>query len=738
MKHLILSLLISGAGHTISAQEVIKGIIKDETGEPLVGANVVWLNTTAGTTTDLNGAFHLNRNSATDKLVVSYIGYQSDTLSIAKNAAPLDVQLKSNLTLDEVIVRAPGTGTMTSRLEPFQMQKMSTAEFQRAACCNLSEAFETNPSVDVAYSDAATGAKQIRLLGLSNAYVQMLTENNPSFRGAASLYGMDYIPGPWMESIQVSKGAASVKNGYEAVTGQINVEYKKPDKADPLTLNLFTADNGRIEGNADGNILLNDNLATGLFLHYSNDKQSHDANKDGFLDRPLLEQFNVLNRWTYNKGRLHSEWGAKYIRENRQSGQSHNAMPAEHERYTIRLKTNRAEFFTKNGYILNPERNSSIALIVSGSSHDLKSNYGHNRYDLWQGNLYSSLMFETEFGPKHQLSTGLSFVSDFLDQKVAITDNASTLAPKRNEYVPGAYAQYTYKPTSNLTLLAGIRLDHHNEYGFFVTPRMHVKYEPAPWIQLRASAGKGYRSVNVLAENNNLLASSRIRNLYIADNLDQEEAWNYGISMSNFIPIGDKELGITTEFYQTDFRKQIVMDNETSAHGIYFYNLDGRSYARSFQVEATYPFFTGFEFRAAYRLNDIKMTYNGVLKEKAFTSRHKGLITASYQTANPAKRWQFDYTLQINGGGRLPDPDPSKPLWAATFKPYVINHMQVSKYFKSWSVYLGAENLFNFTQQNPIVDAENPFGDNFDATMIWGPVHGRTIYAGIRWNLFRN
>ena len=283
MKHLILSLLISGAGHTISAQEVIKGIIKDETGEPLVGANVVWLNTTAGTTTDLDGAFHLNRNSATDKLVVSYIGYQSDTLSIAKNAAPLDVQLKSNLTLDEVIVRAPGTGTMTSRLEPFQMQKMSTAEFQRAACCNLSEAFETNPSVDVAYSDAATGAKQIRLLGLSNAYVQMLTENNPSFRGAASLYGMDYIPGPWMESIQVSKGAASVKNGYEAVTGQINVEYKKPDKADPLTLNLFAADNGRIEGNADGNILLNDNLATGLFLHYSNDKQSHDANKDGFL-----------------------------------------------------------------------------------------------------------------------------------------------------------------------------------------------------------------------------------------------------------------------------------------------------------------------------------------------------------------------------------------------------------------------------------------------------------------------
>ncbi|MGL4779396.1 MAG: TonB-dependent receptor plug domain-containing protein, partial [Bacteroidales bacterium] len=340
---------------------------------------------------------------------------------------------------------------------------------------NLSEAFETNASVDVSYADAATGAKQIKMLGLSNEYVQLMTENNPTFRGAVSRYGMDYIPGPWMESIQISKGASSVKNGYEAVAGQINVEYKKPYASDPLTINLFGSDNGRLEGNVDGNIRINENLSAGIFAHYSNDKKAHDANKDGFLDRPKLEQINLMNRWNYRKGNLHSDFGIRYINDKRESGQSQH-LKDNHiaDLYQVSLRTNRLEFFSKNGYIIDADKNQSIALILSGSGHDLNSKYGLNTYQLKQNNLYANLIFETDLGIRHQLSSGVSMTLDQLDQKLSLTKPIEGISPERNEFVFGGYAQYTYKPLSNLTILAGIRADHHNEYGAFITPRLHV------------------------------------------------------------------------------------------------------------------------------------------------------------------------------------------------------------------------------------------------------------------------
>lgn len=740
MKHTFLLSLFLGITLVLSAQTKLQGTVVDESGAPLLGANVVWVGSSIGGTTNEDGQFSIDRNPKESRLAISYVGYITDTLTVHNPDNHLSIQLGSNTKLGEVIVRGHGTGTLLSRIETLNVQKIGVAEFHRAACCNLSEAFETNASVDVNYSDAATGAKTIRMLGLSNHYVQMLTENTPNFRGIASLYGMDWIPGPWMESIQISKGAASVKNGYESVTGQINVEYKKPQNADPMTLNLFAMDNGRMEGNFDGNLKLNDHLSSALLAHYSNDKFNHDANDDGFLDRPRLEQVNLLNRWLYSKGRYHSETGLKYIYETRNSGQPEGHITNQHDDlYTINMRTHRGEFFTKNGLILDADKDQSVALILSGSMHDFDSNYGINRYDARQSNLYASLMFETAWGNdhRHQLSTGLSFVGDFLDQTVLIPGTTSTLPAKRTEFTPGVYGQYTYKPISTLTLMAGLRVDNHSDYGLFVTPRANVKWDATEWLQLRATAGKGYRSVNVWAENNNLLASSRVKNLSIADDLKMESAWNYGVSATAHIPLAGKELTVALDYYRTDFENQVIVDNETAANAISFYNLDGRSYANSMQLEVAYPLFRGFDLRAAYRLNDTQVTYNGILKEKAQQSRHKGLVTASYKTSNPVSFWQFDYTLQINGGGRLPSPDVAAPLWDERFKSFTITNIQISKFFRNWSIYLGAENLFNFSQENPIIDAAHPYGDRFDATLVYGPVHGRSIYGGIRWNLSR-
>lgn len=720
----------------VSADKWVKGHVLDEHSEPVIGANIYWEGTQQGTTSDANGFFELMQKNGNKNLVVSYIGYTTSVIPVTDTSKPLKVILVGEVALQEVVVSERKMGTIASRTSVLQTQKITYDEICRAACCNLAESFETNPSVDVSYSDAATGARQIKLLGLAGTYVQMLTENYPNFRGAASLYGLDYVPGAWMGSIQVSKGTSSVKNGYEALAGQINVEFKKPPTADIFSVNLFGSDAGRYEGNADASWHINDKVSTGLLVHYSNDKMQHDGNDDGFLDNPLKEQVNVMNRWYHKLDKYVAQYGARYLHESRTGGQDtkhHNFV----DPYRVHLNTNRAELFTKQAYIIDKEKVESVAMILSGSYHEQKSMYDRTPYNVYQKNVYASLLYEKEFSPAHALSTGLSMNYDGFDENLR-QDGVENLYD-RTEIVPGAYVQYTYNWSDKLTVLAGIRADYSSLYDFFVTPRLHVKYNPFDWFHIRASAGKGFRTANVLAENNFLLASSR--KMRIADNLDQEEAWNTGLNLSFYIPLFGKELTVNGEWYYTNFLKQVVVDMDSDPHAVSFYNLDGKSYSNSFQIEATYPFFRGFTLTAAYRYTDAKTDYkdaNGVVSrlKKPLVSDYKGLVTASYQT--PLKKWQFDLTGQFNGGGRMPVPDKTNPLWDTDFKAYTVVNAQITKYFRRWSIYVGAENLFDFKQSHPIIDPENPRGDNFDGSMVWGPVHGRKIYAGLRFNISRD
>ena len=731
-KYIALLLVFMATGSY--AQQLVTGTVFDTEGERVIGASVTWKNSTIGTTTDIDGKFEIKPHKGSKELTVSFIGYEPVTLAInSQTKLPLDIKLKPGIELKEVQVTGRKMGLVQNRAGILNSQTISSTELLRAACCNLGESFETNPSVDVSYSDAATGAKQIKLLGLSGTYVQMLTENIPNFRGAASPYGLGYIPGPWMQSIQVSKGTSSVKNGYEAITGQINVEYKKPKTADIVSANLYGNSMGRFEANADASVLLNKNLSTMVFAHYENETDEQDDNHDGFSDSPSMKQYNLQNRWEYHKGNYMLHAGIKGLSEKRASGQMHDM----DNPYRIGINTDRVELFAKNAFILNPERNSSIALILSGSVHNQDSYFGRKLYDVNQNNGYASLLFETDFTSKHNLSTGLSFNYDSYDQSYRLTHNINQSKTDDfiKEAVSGAYAQYTYKPSEKWTFMAGLRGDYSSQYGFFVTPRAHIKYNMNEYVNLRASAGKGYRAPHVLAENNFLLASSRSVN--IADNLDQEEAWNYGASASFYLPIAGKTLNINTEYYYTDFTKQVVTDMDSDPHAVSFYNLNGESYAKNFQIEASYPFFKGFTLTAAYRMTDVKTTYNGILREKPLTGKYKGLITASYQT--PLKIWQFDTTLQLNGGGRMPTPytnEDGSLSWDNRYKGFPQLSAQITRFFRFGSIYLGAENLTGFTQKSPIIDASNPYGNNFDSTMIWGPVqHGAKYYLGVRFNL---
>ncbi len=713
--------------------EKVKGYVFDEQKRPVIGANIYWEKSNKGTTTDAEGFFEIEMISGEEPLVVTYLGYVSQTISVNDPGNELEIFLKEdNTLLDDLVVTKRPAGTVHQRMALLQTEKVTVGEIHRAACCNLGESFETNPSVDVAYSDAATGAKQVKLLGLSGMYVQMLTENYPSFRGVASPFGLDYVPGAWMDGIYISKGTSSVKNGYEALAGQINVEYKKPEHMDLFSLNLFASDAMRMEANADASVKFGENVSSALFLHYSNDTQPHDVNNDGFLDYPKLQQFNVMNRWNHTAGHYVAQYGVKYLNESRNSGQDTHNQPVE-DSYSISLRANRGEVYTKQAYIFSDdELAESVALIGSASVHDQKSKYDKTRYDVNQKNLYLNLVYEKDFSPMHNLSTGVSFNYDRFDERLQ-EGNASY-----REAVPGAYIQYGLNIDGTFIVQAGVRADYSSVYGFFVTPRLHVKYNPVSWLRLRGSIGKGFRTTHVLAENNYLLASSR--RIDIAGNLKQEEAWNTGLNAMLHIPLGDKELMISGEYYHTRFINQVIVDVDSDPHAVSFYNLDGgKSYTNSAQVEVSYPFFDGFTFTAAYRyirsMSDYKNRQTGETRflTKPLMNDYKGLITASYQT--PLKKWQFDLTGIFSGGGRMPAPDVQDPLWEPRFDPFATLNGQITKFFRKFSVYAGFENLFDFRQTNPIIDAHNPRGRNFDATMVWGPVHGRKIYAGLRLNI---
>ncbi len=628
-----------------------------------------------------------------------------------------------------VTTRRPGMSRVAGAENGIRINRV---ELFRAACCNLGESFTTNPSVDVNYSDAATGAKQIRLLGLSGTYVQMLTENLPNWRGAASPYALDYVPGPWMNSIQVSKGASSVRNGYESITGQIDIEYLKPDNDPGLTANLYGSSLGRFEANADGNVHLTQRLSSELLAHYQDEWGHHDMNNDGFQDQPNVRQVNLMNRWKWHGDSHLFHGGLGLINEKRKGGQTHHTAPDLHHLYGINIETERYEGYMKHAFILNPEHGTNIALMGNLSSHSMDATWGHKSYHVNQKNAYAQLMFETDFAVGHNLSAGLSLVHDYLKQDL---QNCGFNAGKERETTTGVYAQYTYTLTDKVVAMAGLRVDHSSLHGTFLTPRFHLKVTPHEVVSLRFSAGKGYRTVHALAENNYLLASGR---RLVIEPMGQENAWNYGASGSLLIPIGGKMLKVNLEYYHTRFGNQAVVDYDTDATIIRIADLDGKSYSNTFQIDATYPIISGLVLTAAYRWNDVKTTYGGKLLEKPLTNRYKGLLTASYKT--PLELWQFDITLQLNGGGRMPTPytlPDGSPSWPSHFHAFEQLSAQVTRWFRHFSVYIGGENLTGVRQQQTIINAADPWSETFDPTMVWGPVHGAMAYAGIRINIGR-
>ena len=730
---------------TILSQEILNGVVLESVEnkeQPLSGANVYWLNTSIGKITDANGKFSIAYKKGYSKLVISYVGFKTDTLTIDTNTSIKHV-LQSTSALDEVTITSRKLATAKSYLKATNVITVSSDELLKAACCNLSESFETNPSIDVNFADAVSGTKQIRMLGLKSPYILIATENVPAIRGASQAYGLGFIPGTWVESIQITKGAGSVVNGYESIAGQINAELVKPLTDNQFFLNAYGSVNGRLELNTHINQKLSDKWSSGLYIHGNSRNQKFDKNDDSFLDVPLKKQINVMNRWQYVNGEkgIVGFINLRYLNDETQSGQvkfNPDTDQGTTNNWGSQINTERFEVTTKLGYV-NPEVPwQTLGFQTAFSHHKQDSYFGLNQYDIKHNSFYSNLIYNSIISDsRHKVKTGLSFTLDDYTELV----NVDTYNRVENSY--GAFFEYAYDNLDKLTLTAGLRADVHNRFGFFVTPRLHLRYTPWAKSALRFSVGRGIKSANIFAENQNVFSSSR--QLIIRNNggriygLDPEIAWNFGVSFLQSFNLFGQKGDITFDFYRTDFKNQVVVDWENPFE-INFYNLEGNSFANSFQTEVNYNAFTNFDIRMAYKFYDVQTDYDSGKLQRPLTPRHRLFANISYETTQTDKgsQWKFDTTYNWLSQQRFPDTSLSVPAFQVDeFSPAIGTlNLQVTKVFSSkFEVYVGGENVTNIRQSNPILSADNPFGSNFDTNFVYGPIFGSMYYAGLRYKI---
>ena len=741
----IIFILLLFPGISIS-QEKIEGIVLetiDNKEVPLGGANVFWLGSKVGDVTNFDGLFEIPYEEGRTALVISYVGYTSDTLTITTPRKVRHV-LKSKGSLDEITVTSRRKATSRSFLNAENVINVSSAELLKAACCNLSESFETNPSIDVNFADAVTGTRTIRMLGLTSPYTLITTENIPAIRGARQAYGLSFIPGTWVESIQITKGAGSVVNGFESIAGQINAEYVKPQTDDRLFVNAYGAINGRTELNTHVNTKVSNRWDTGLYVHGNYRGEKNDRNEDGFLDTPLAKQVNIMNRWQYTnaeKGFI-SFINLRYMKDGKQIGQT--AFNPDMDRGTTNawggeIDTQHYGVTAKVGYVFPDIPYQSIGLQVAYSNHDQDSYFGLRTFDVQHESLYVNGLLKSIIGDsRHVFKTGINATYDDYDEAV------EGISYDRTENSIGAFFEYAYDDLENFTMTAGLRIDTHNLLGTFLTPRVHARYTPWEKAAIRASAGRGKRSANIFVENQSLFSTNRTISILDTGGeiygLDPEIAWNYGVSFLQGFNLFNRRADISLDFYRTDFENQVVVDWEDSKR-VKFYNLEGSSFANSVQVEFSYNLAEHLDLRTAYKFYEVKTDYQKGRLEKPLTPSHRIFANAAYETQvneQTGSHWKFDITYNWLGKQRYSS-TVSNPVdfRRGTFSRSLGTfNAQVTKVFSpKFEIYVGAENFTDERQEDPIVDAQNPFGSNFDTTFVYGPIFGSNYYLGLRYRL---
>ena len=718
--------------------------------EPLPFAQVYHMEREKLIETDANGEFTL-KLTARATLIATYVGYTRDTVVVEPGTAEAKFYLTGENDLDESKVVAQQS-TMP-KLKSIKTEVITAAGLCKMACCALAESFENSASVTVGFSDAVTGARQIKLLGLSGTYTQMLDENRPVMRGIAAPFGMSFVPGQWLESIQIAKGPSSVINGLEAITGQINMEHRKPTDETPLFVQVYGSTDAMFEGNVASAIQFNEKWSMINMVHVGGTASKMDHNQDGFRDEPQDLNLNFTSRWLYYAPTgLQIRFGGRFLYDDRLGGQmgatKDNAFNLENRIWGSSIKNRGVNGYFKIGVPLAEDNHANIALVADFNHHEFDSFFGLKNYDAKQNSAFANLIYQNEINETHKVEFGATWQFDDLTQLYSRDDFS------RWENAISGFGEYTLTPGDKFTFVGGLNLQYTSLHGWLFAPRANVRWAPVDWVTLRALGGRGYRTANIFTDNLGIFSTGK--NFVIPDQLDLlEDAWTWGGNVTFYLPFGaeDTETYLSFDYFHNDFNKQVVVDPERNMLAIDFYNLDGKSYTNTWQVDFSVNPLERFNITATFRYTDAKVTLKDKgLVERPMTSRYKGVLNMQYATA--MNKWTFDFTAQLNGPMRLPK--YAAQVWGMETSPvFPMLYAQITRKFKGIDIYVGAENILGYRQHHAIIGAEDPFGINFgvgdthtmassshipqifDASNVWGPLMGRKFYIGLRYTLWK-
>ena len=724
------------------SQNFINGTIvyENQFGEtlPFSGVTVYWLNTSSGTLSDIDGNYEIPLSNSSNKLVFKFLGFKDQVIDITdKKIYNITMFIDDNV-LDEVTINKKRKTIQKSYFKTQNITNVSSDELLKAACCNISESFETNPSIDVNYSNAVTGVKQVKMLGLESPYLLITEENIPMIRGASQVYGLSFIPGTWVESMQITKGSGSVVNGFESISGQINVELKKPYSDSPFFVNVYSNNMGRNEINIHGNKIINDKLSTGLYLHANKNSSINDKNNDGFLDNPTSDAFNLFNRWQYintEKG-LVSFLGVRFMKDEKIIGENTQDMIFIRDPWRGEINTNRFDSNFKFGYVNPSIPYQSIGFQMAYSNHDQDSFFGIRNYNINQSSFYSSLIYNTILGSTlNKIKFGFNYSYDDFDEIV----DKQNIFYSRIDKSFGGFFEYSYDSMDAVSLVAGIRYDVHNNLGDFFTPRLHMRYQPFEKSVMRFSVGTGRKSSNIFSENQNIFATGRDIQILNKSGkfygLDSEKAINYGFSFRQGFFINNREGDITFDYYVTDFKNQVVIDWETQGE-LSFYNLNGKSFAKSLQIDFEYQISDNILIKSTFKNFDVKKQYVSGFKQNPLTPKNRFFtnIEASTNERENGSKWKFDLTYNWIGTQRLTSHTELVDFGGYSPSYSLLNSQITREFSNKLEVYIGGENIGGYTQSNPIIGGD-PFGADFDTSLIYAPIHGALFYLGLRLKL---
>jgi len=708
----------------------------DSKKEPLEDVIVKWINTTKGTITDKKGFFEIPHDNITDmRLVITYTGFTTDTVEIT-NEKFVEVTLIANATTDVINVEDEMSSTyleaVTSKTEVITSQ-----ELVKDACCDLSGCFGRNSSVEVAVTDIITDSKELKMLGLEGVYTQILTDNMPIFSGLNVKYGVSSIPGTLIDRITVSKGSNSVLHGYESISGIMNVLMRDYDNSDKVLVNAFL--NSMLEKQFNMNLTQNTGNKWNTIGSFHSAQKSNrvDENNDGFLDNPLTTRYVLYNKWKYldNKSKTEFNVAGRYWNEDRIGGQDDFNEETDEGSNTVygqTVKISSFEGYSRYSKMLS--KTSSMKFYLSGSFYDQSSYYGFTSYEADQTNINAMGFYEFELSKLSFLKAGMSYKYQDIDESIDFKDTTNKTyngAYPQLESLPGIFAENSVNFLDNTaTITTGLRYDYHNNYGSVVTPRALIRYQPFTDLVVRTSIGTGFRIAKIFSEYSNILASSR--NIIIKETLDPEKVLNFGADVLLYFQLGEITGSLNFDYYHTTFYNKIIPDYDTDPSVVYFSNLDGGAHSNVFQAEANMKVLKNIDLKLAYKFIDNKYDLNGVTYDQPFNSKDRIFATFSYAPQNNS--YIISAGLQWFGKQRLPSTESNPVEYRRPLEsdPYTMINAQINKNFSFLEIYAGVDNILDFKQENPIIAADDPFGQYFDTSFIWGPTKGREFYLGFR------